>query len=371
VYVGALDNETYALDAATGDAVWSFQTRGYITSSPAVAEGAVYVISQEPASGALYKLNATTGDLIWNQTIPYHQLFMGGTDLHASPTVAGGMVFASSNAGEYFGINAETGDIEWTYSDPSAQEFIVCSTIYKDGKLFLIDKFSIVCVDAKTGSTVWDTFIGDELYVSPSYADGKLYVVTDQRSIYVLNSTDGAKLGNYRTSSNSWSAPSLYEGKLYVGNNDWNVYCFSEYPALNSTVTIELAKPKVALGEAVTGFGNLFPGMANASITVSLVRPDGAIVNIDVATSEKGAFNFAYTPDVVGNWAVAAQWQSDKSYYLSATSEQAPVEVTAAPTSFPPSGVPIEYVLAAAVIISIIVADVLVFVYMKRPKKQK
>jgi outer membrane protein assembly factor BamB len=237
VYVGSLDNKTYALDANNGNITWTFQTQGYITSSPAVVDGAVYIISQEPASGALYKLDANTGSFIWKRELPYQLVYMGGTDMHASPTVADGMVFASSNAMEYYGINATTGNIEWTYRDASAQEFIVCSTIYKDGKLFLIDKFSIVCVDAKNGHSVWETFLGEELYVSPSYADDKLYVVTDQRSIYVLNATNGEKLAYFGTGSNSWSSPTIYEGKVYVGNNDWNVYCLAEYPAVTVAPT--------------------------------------------------------------------------------------------------------------------------------------
>jgi outer membrane protein assembly factor BamB len=155
--------------------------------------------------------------------------------MHASPTVADGMVFASSNMKAYYAINAMTGNVEWTFKDDSATEFIICSTIYKDGKLFLVDKFSIVCVDAKNGHTIWSTFIGDELYVSPSYADDKLYVVTDQRHIYVLNATNGEKLGYFGTNSNSWSAPTLYDGKLYVGNNDWNVYCCSNYVAYEAS----------------------------------------------------------------------------------------------------------------------------------------
>ena len=367
VYVGSLDTNVYCLDANNGNINWTYKTEGYITSSPAVVDGAVYVISQEPVSGALYKVDANTGSLIWKRTLPYQIIFTGGTDMHASPTVADGMVFASSNAMEYYGINAATGNIEWTYRDASAQEFIVCSTIYKDGKLFLIDKFSIVCIDAKNGHPVWETYLGDELYVSPSYADDKLYIVTDQRSIYVLNATNGEKLGHFRTSSNSWSSPTVYEGKVYVGNNDWNVYCLSEYPALNSSITIELSKSKVVLGESVTGFGHLVPSMANASIMVSFVRPDGTVIDMQVATSEKGAFNFAYTPDVVGNWTVDAQWQSDKGYYPSAYSEHAPLEVTVAPHGG--ANMPIEYIYAAVIAIVIIIVALLGYAYVKRTKK--
>jgi len=368
VYVGSLDTNVYCLDANNGTVKWTYTTDGYITSSPAVAGDAVYVISQEPFSGALYKLDADYGSLIWNKTIPYQLTFMGGTDMHASPTVADGMVFASSNTQEYYGINATTGNIEWTYRDDAALEFIICSTIYKDGKLFLIDKFSIVCVDAKTGHSIWDTYLGDELYVSPSYADGKLYVVTDQRHVYALNATDGAKLGFFSTNSNSWSSPTIYGGRVYVGDQDWNVYCLAESPALTSTITVGLNESTVVLGESVTGFGKLTPGMANESILLTFVKPDGAMQNVQVMTSEKGDFAFTHTPDVAGNWTVVAQWYSDKGYYTSAYSEPVPMEVTAANSSTY-NGVPVEYLVVVVIAIILVVVNLFVYFYLKRTKK--
>jgi outer membrane protein assembly factor BamB len=212
---------------------------------------------------------------------------------------------------------------------------------------------------------VWETYLGDELYVSPSYADDKLYVVTDQRSIYVLNATNGEKLSRFETGSNSWSSPTLYERKLYVGNNDWNVYCLSEYPALNSSLTIKLAKPKIVLGEKATGFGHLIPGMANTPIVVSFVKPDGTVIDMQVVTSKKGAFNFTYTPDVVGNWTVVAWWQSDKGYYTSSYSELALMEVTAAPEK----KLPAEYIYAAVIALAAIAAVLLGYAYVKRGKE--
>jgi outer membrane protein assembly factor BamB len=366
VYVGSLDTNVYCLDANSGNVNWTYKTEGYITSSPAVADGAVYVISQEPASGALYKLDAKTGSFIWKTELPYQTVFTGGTDMHASPTVADGMVFASSNAMVYYGIDAASGNIEWTYRNPSAQEFIICSTIYKDDKLFLIDKFSIVCVDAKNGHPVWETYLGDELYVSPSYADGKLYIVTDQRSIYVLNATNGEKLSRFETGSNSWSAPTLYERKLYAGNNDWNVYCLSESPVLNSSLTIELAATKIGLGEKATGFGYLIPEMANTPIVVSFVKPNGTVSDVKVATFETGTFNFSYTPDVAGNWTVVAQWQSDRSYYASSYSKLALLEVTETSEN----ELPAEYIYAAVIAsVAIVVVVLLGYAYVKRGKE--
>jgi outer membrane protein assembly factor BamB len=228
VYVGSLDGYMYSMDADNGNIVWKAKANGPIESSPAVADGAVYFTAEEPIAGALYKVDANTGALIWKQELPYQISFVGGTEMLGSPSVAVGMVFASSNWGAYYGINATTGDIVWSFIDSTAIEFIVSSPIYVEGNLYIIDKFNIACLNAMTGETIWSTYTGEELYVSPSYSDGKIYMVTSQRSIFIFDATNnGTKIAIASTSSSSWSSPTLANGRLYIGCNDWNVYSFS------------------------------------------------------------------------------------------------------------------------------------------------
>jgi len=43
VYFGSHDHNVYALDALTGDKVWNFTTKGEVYSTPAVVDGVVYV----------------------------------------------------------------------------------------------------------------------------------------------------------------------------------------------------------------------------------------------------------------------------------------------------------------------------------------
>jgi outer membrane protein assembly factor BamB len=227
VYIGSVDGGLYALDADNGAVVWKFETKGPITSSPTVADGAVYFTSEEPEVGVLYKLNADGGGLVWQKSLEYQQQFTGGTDMLGTPTIAKGMVFASANLRTYYAIDAATSNTVWTFTNPSATEFIVSSPIYLDGKLFIIDKFDITCVNATNGERIWNSYTGDELYVSPSYADNKLYIVTSQRHIFILSAITGEKLATYTTPSASWSSPTPSNGRLYIGNNDWNVYCFT------------------------------------------------------------------------------------------------------------------------------------------------
>jgi len=230
VYIGSLDGYMYALNANTGGIIWQTKTLGPIESSPAIDDGAVFFTSEEPTSGALYKLDASTGSVIWKDQLPYEYQFTGGDEMMGSPSVAAGMVFASANLRTYYAINEATGSVIWTFSDPSATEFIYNSPIYVNGDLFIIDKYNIACLNATSGHTIWSFFTGDELYDSPSYADGKIYVVTSERHIFILNAMDnGAELGNYTTPSSSWSSPTIANGMLYLGCNNWDVYCFSGY----------------------------------------------------------------------------------------------------------------------------------------------
>ncbi len=371
VYVGSLDTNLYCLDANNGSIIWTHKTAGYITSSPAVVDGAVYITSQEPTSGALYKLDANNGSLIWKLEIPYQLTAERGTDMHASPTVADGMVFTSTNKVEYYGINATTGNIEWTYRTTKGTEtggFLVGSVAYHEGELFLIDQFFIVCVDAKSGFPVWKSWIGSELYASPTYADGKVYVASDRRAIYVLNATNGDRLSWFRTGSNCWSSPTIYEGRVYVGNQDWNVYCLDGFPVISTQIAIELDKDEVEKGESVTGCGQLTPGIAYAPITVTFGKSDGTVDNIQVTALKNGAFNFTYTPDVVGNWSVTA-WCSGATYI--SHSADIPLEVVE-PQQPPPAqgaGIPTEYIYAAAAMIIIAAIAVAAYLVMKKGKK--
>ena len=228
VYVGSLDGNMYALDATTGHIYWKYETGGPILSSPAVDNGGIYFTSEEPNTGVLYKLDAASGGLIWKQDLPFEYQFTGGTEMIGSPSVASGVVFASADLRTYFGIDANTGDIIWTFRDPDAMEFIVSSPIYVNGQLYIIDKFSITSLNATTGQSNWSFFTGDELYASPSYADGKIYIMTSQRHIFILDANNnGSKLSSYELPSGSWSSPTIANERLYIGNHDWNVYCFA------------------------------------------------------------------------------------------------------------------------------------------------
>jgi outer membrane protein assembly factor BamB len=367
VYIGSLDSYLYALNFTDGSIIWKYQTLGPIESSPTVANGAVYISSEEPANGGLYKLNATTGELIWKKEIPYEYQFTGGNDIQGSVTVANGMVYASANLRTYYGLNDANGEQIWKYTNPDATEFIVSTPIYLNGQLFVIDKFDLACLNASTGKKIWSSYTGDELYVAPSYADNKIYMVTSQRNIFILNAINGEKIGKYVTPSASWSSPTPYGGRLYVGNNDWNLYCLAEYTAQNTNINLQVDNSKIKLGTSLKVYGVLSPALPNSTITLTFTKPDGTKDNIKTAVAPDGAFSVNYTPNISGNWQVAADFVSNNQYFTSVTSENVQFQVT--------SGIeitlPTDYTSILIISVLLIVAIVATILLLIRNRTQK
>ena len=78
----------HAIDETSGEALWTFMTRARVDSSPAAAEGRVYIGSGD---GRLYVLDVDTGDKLWE--------FDTGAPLSASPAIAEGKVVIGSQDG--------------------------------------------------------------------------------------------------------------------------------------------------------------------------------------------------------------------------------------------------------------------------------
>jgi outer membrane protein assembly factor BamB len=165
---------------------------------------------------------------MWKKELPYEFQFTGGNQMLGSPSIADGMVFASASLRAYYAFDVATGEQRWKFSEPAAMEFIASSPLYVDGELFIINKFSITSLNAANGQPNWHSYTGDELYTSLSYAEGKLYIMTSQRHIFILDAkNNGTKLDSTEMPSASWSSPTIANGRLYIGNHDWNVYCFT------------------------------------------------------------------------------------------------------------------------------------------------
>ena len=178
VYTGSSDGNVYALDARNGAKLWSYHVGPYgPASTPAVANGIVYIDVDFDATESVYALNARTGTLLWRFPTP--------NPVFSAPTVANGVV--------YFGGT----------------------------------DFSVYALDAYTGTKIWSYRTGESVYSSPVVADGVVYVGSDDYNVYALDARKGTLLWEYVTGYWVNSSPAVANGVLYVGSGDGNVYAFS------------------------------------------------------------------------------------------------------------------------------------------------
>src|SRR5436309_1642443 len=117
VYVGSQDGNLYAFDAATGQKKGVANVGNSTSSSPTIADGLIYIGSD---NGNLYAFDATmAGQSNWvpkwvaatNPATPTKQ-----RGIASSPAVADGLVYVSSRDGKLYAFDASTGQPKWVAS---------------------------------------------------------------------------------------------------------------------------------------------------------------------------------------------------------------------------------------------------------------
>jgi outer membrane protein assembly factor BamB len=117
LYLGTSAGKTSALDAATGQRLWT-ATEGAL-NPPLVVGGAVFVVNDE---AKLVRLDAATGEVIWSAEMPYflkdEPKKRKGIFPHYGPVLAGGRLAVASGDGLLRLFNATDGAMVATVELP-------------------------------------------------------------------------------------------------------------------------------------------------------------------------------------------------------------------------------------------------------------
>lgn len=81
--------------------------------------------------------------------------------------------------------------------------------------------------DSLTG-IAWTFKTGGRIFSSPVIADERLFIGSDDGSLYALNVKDGSLFWDYRTEGRVSSTPALFENKVAFISFDGNVYCLDQ-----------------------------------------------------------------------------------------------------------------------------------------------
>lgn len=211
LYIGSDDGKLWALDAGNGNEVWSQSTGDAIRSSPAVVDGVVYVGSND---GKVYAFDAVNGDTVWTTTL--------GGWITAAPLVVDGRVFIGTRGGFFYSLDADTGSIEWSHQIWD----VWASAAYKGGLVYVgSDQYKLYAYHSNSGKLKWSKTLDGRVRGGPSISGGSVFVGDDDGNVSSFNRKTGHLRWSSRAAPTSTnpivrSAPAIGRGLVYVDTGE-------------------------------------------------------------------------------------------------------------------------------------------------------
>jgi outer membrane protein assembly factor BamB len=255
VFVGSNEGAVYCLNSSNGELVWYYPTGSAVASSPAIDNGRVYIGSYD---GNVYALNATSGAKLWNSTIGSSVEASPGS-VYSSPAVVGGVVYVGSYDGNVYALNATSGAKLWNSTIGSSVE---SSPAVSDGVVYIASNFFVYALNASTGNEIWNHHTGSTIS-SPAVYNGYVYIGSYDGYVCGLNASTGTQIWKYQTQDSVDSSPAVAYGCVYVGSEDNNVYCLNA--STGSKIWQSPTGYWVWSSPAVAG-GNVYVGSEDYSI---------------------------------------------------------------------------------------------------------
>ena len=234
----------YALDAGTGAVRWAFKTADTIHSSPAVADGMVYVGNME---SRLYAVNADTGEQRWHFQAGTDSTYFNQHGLQSSPVVANGRVYIGGRDGGLHVVDAQTGEAVWKFDTNGS--WVLGSAAVDGDRVYLgtSDTNMLRALDATTGESLFGTSLATYIYSSPAIAGETIYIGTCGGVLFAVDATSGDVMWQFRTEASArdthgilnpdgtWNLAALFAGEYTVENASAAVEKFLDLGAFLSS----------------------------------------------------------------------------------------------------------------------------------------
>lgn len=264
--LGRPGNRYFAFDKTTGQTMWisAPQTRHYDTnySSPIVVNvNGMRQLIVGGTDGVFHGLQANTGKPVWSLEVSKRAIL--GSPLFRENTVyiahgeenidttEMGMLAAvdATGAGVLTGaaIKWKTHNFMPTFASP----------VMDAERLYGVDNGAILgAFDLKTGKELWTKTLGTLQKGSPTLADGKLYIGTENGKFYILRPgatgvevLDEDVLGTAAEPEPILASPAVANGRVYVTSME-HVYAIG--PKTTSPTQMAVKVPPVAPGPVAT-----------------------------------------------------------------------------------------------------------------------
>jgi outer membrane protein assembly factor BamB len=222
---GFYETKIYALNKVDGSINWVFPTGAEVCANkPMLKDNALYgAFWYDFYEGRLFKINASTGDKIWDVA-----LSAGPWDNSITADGQGRIFLAIYYDSTMNAYDETNGRLLWTYT---LHEGSLSFNAYHNGRVFIADNLGYVyALNAVTGKRLWETKVGDCCDISsPTISGGLLFIGThdfEEGAFFALNESTGDILWKYHVGANVYGPPSIVDGMMLCGTDNWNTYAF-------------------------------------------------------------------------------------------------------------------------------------------------
>ena len=249
-----------AINAADGTEIWRKRPGGPLRGAPTLANGNVYVITQD---NQLFAMTQDAGETAWTSTASLESQGVFGV---AAPASASGTVIAGFSSGELNAYRYENGRSLWAEvlsrssisTSVSSLSDIDAEPVIDQGRAYAVGQGGrMVAIDVASGQRMWEQNIAG---ISTPWAAGEwLFVVTDDARLLAIARGSGkvrwiSQLKHFRnekksTGLYSWVGPVLAGGRLILGNSEGELVFVS--PADGSVISTMEVKGPVSLQPVV------------------------------------------------------------------------------------------------------------------------
>ncbi len=222
--------DVVAMNAADGAILWRAKPGAPLRGSPTVANGAVYVLTQD---NQIFSLNQADGKVQWVQSGTLETQGVFGV---AAPAVSQGTVVAGFSSGELSAYRYENGRILWqdalsrtsVTTSVSSLSDIDAAPVIDGGRVYAVGQGGrMVALELSTGQRLWEqNFAGIS---TPWIAGEWLFVITDDARLVCLSRSNGkarwiAQLPRFqnekkRSNAITWFGPILAGNHLVLTNS--------------------------------------------------------------------------------------------------------------------------------------------------------
>ncbi len=240
------------------------------TFQPIKAQQQFTTLFNDTSTWSMFRGNtARTGNLA-NATLisPTEWNYSIFSPVLSSPAISNGLVFIK---GEHMlCVNASTGSKVWESSVNSNQQF--SSPVVADGYIYACDDLQgtsggeVYALNESTGEQVW-SFKANSGTSTPAVDNGILYVGSDNGNVYAINAYTGKRIWNYSTEGPVNSSPAIANGLVYIGSDDGNVYAVNSSSGTKIwNYTTGIAVKHSIISSPAVGNGVVYIGSDNTGV---------------------------------------------------------------------------------------------------------